>query len=66
MGEYAEYQLQYEMRRGFRSPPSDGKPYPKSPITAECSICGKKTRSVGGDPLAGLHSHMKDKHGVKP
>ena len=64
MGEYAEYQMAYEMRRGFKGPGYTG-PHPRNPITAECELCGKKTRSLGGDPLAGLRAHMKDKHNLR-
>ena len=65
MGEYAEIQLSYEMRRGFKSKPRDPSLPKRNPFTATCEICGKKCRNVGGDALAGLRSHMKDKHGIR-
>ncbi|MDP5216737.1 hypothetical protein Q5Y75_05860 [Ruegeria sp. 2205SS24-7] len=60
MGEHAEYQWQQAMYRGMRDPKT--KRTGPNPFTAVCPICGKKTRSLAGDPNGGLKQHMKDKH----
>ena len=53
MGEYAEYQLAYDMRRGMRYNPG---PVKRRPLTHPCPQCGKKCR--GADALK---AHMKAK-----
>ena len=60
MGEYAEYQLQYEMRRGTRHTvrPRSG----RNPIEAHCSECGKGIRPIAGDIHESMKQHMKAKH----
>lgn len=62
MGEYAEYQLQYDMRRGVRG--SFFSPVPKWP-KVECPICGKMCGGRGDRKTDGVHQHLKFKHGVK-
>ena len=62
MGEYAEYQLAFDMRRGFPASKHGGA---KSPIGGYCTICGKGIRTIDGSISHSIKAHMKDKHGVR-
>ena len=63
MGEYAEYQMLRDMRRGWE-PKHDGR---KSPIGGHCEICGKPIRTIAGRLRDSMSQHMKAKHGkAKP
>ena len=61
MGEHAEYQLAYEMARGFRFKPAPVPHWPK----VECPACGKLCGGRGDHQDDGVHQHMKFKHGIK-
>lgn len=62
MGEFAERQLAFDMRRmprNFSMPP-----VPHWPKVA-CPICGKKCGGRGDRQNDGVHMHMKFVHGIK-
>jgi len=59
MGEYAEYQLAHEMRRGFKHRPHSGE---KSPIGGHCPHCGKPIRTIAGRIEESMAQHIKAKH----
>ena len=62
MGEYAEYQLAWDMRhmpRNFSTPPV---PYWDK---VACPVCGKLCGGRGDHMLDGVHMHMKFKHGLR-
>ena len=61
MGEYAEYQLAHEMRRGFKAKPRDSKPVPRNPIAAYCPNCGKGIRPIDGCMSESMAAHIKAK-----
>jgi len=61
MGEYAEYQLAQDMRRGFNFCPA---PVPHWPKVA-CPVCDKLCGGRGDRRDDGVHAHMKFKHGIK-
>ena len=60
MGEYAEYQMAYEMRRGTRH--VERERTGRNPIAAHCSECGKGIRMIAGDIRESMNQHMKAKH----
>ncbi len=60
MGEYAEYQLAYDMRRGipYRPRKQEG----RNPVAAHCPHCGKGIRPIGGRIEESMAAHIKAKH----
>lgn len=61
MGEYAEIQLQREMRRGFREPARPRQPG-RNAIAAHCPHCGKGIRPIAGSIDESMAAHIKAKH----
>lgn len=62
MGEYAEYQLAFDMRRMPRN--FYRRPVPHWPKVA-CPVCGKMCGGRGDTKDEGVHMHMKVKHRIK-
>lgn len=60
MGEFAEYQLAREMRRGTsaRSNYKGG----RNPISEHCPYCGKGIRPIAGSTVKSMAAHIKSKH----
>ena len=63
MGECAEAQWQWEMRKGRKHKPN--KKVGRNPIEAYCQICGKGIRPVAGRIKESMAAHMKAKHKIK-
>lgn len=62
MGEYAEYQLAHDYRRGTKR--LDFDPVPSHQKVA-CPLCGKLCGGRGLTKHEGAHAHMKFKHGIR-
>lgn len=60
MGEYAEYQLQWEMRRGRKD--RVRKREGRNPIVTKCPICGRGIRPIAGRVEESMKQHMTAKH----
>jgi hypothetical protein len=61
VGEYAEYALQSEMRRGSKCKPRDGAAVPRNTVAAYCPHCGKGIRPIAGRTDESMAAHIKAK-----
>ena len=61
MGEYAEYELQREMRRGIKTSAYTS-PITRNPVATYCPECGKGIRPIAGQIRESMNQHMKAKH----
>ena len=59
MGEYAEIQMAYEMRRG--SPVRSSYTGGRNAVAAHCPHCGKGIRPVAGSTVESMAAHIKAK-----